>query len=247
MTKINLYPTVAFSPYAKEHLQQLKFDEAPPPANFQASFEKRDLNWFGRSVAKIDAAAVNSLPIRIVRAVAILFLCISLIGISLFVLYIREEIKQQKTKKAMEKVVNELNMKILQVNKKALLVEKLAFKDFDTIPQLDLKGRMGATGYIDFLNPEEMSGPIMKGVDKFGRPFIALKMELTEKPFIVTLFQRYVGGERGDMWTWGTNLIDKRLESLQELLGNTIYKEETFIFLRKIISGEKVADFKLAS
>lgn len=79
---------------------------------------------------------------------------------------------------------------------------------FNLIPNLDLGGRMGDTGYIDFLQPDELVHPVMKGVDKFGRPFIALKLEVLAEgnedaeeagEEVLVLFQRYTEGGK---WTF---------------------------------------------
>ena len=45
------------------------------------------------------------------------------------------------------------------------------------IPLLDLKGKWSESGFIDFIKTEEMSNPIMKGEDIFGRPFVAVKVK----------------------------------------------------------------------
>lgn len=45
---------------------------------------------------------------------------------------------------------------------------------------LDLKGRMGITHYIDFLRLEEVKKNIMKGIDKFNRKFITIKVGIMD-------------------------------------------------------------------
>lgn len=59
-------------------------------------------------------------------------------------------------------------------------------------PVLDIGERMGWTGYIDIIEPEEMSHSVMVGTDKYGRPFIALRVKINEVPTVVTVFKRYV-------------------------------------------------------
>lgn len=49
-------------------------------------------------------------------------------------------------------------------------------KDLE-VPTLDLRGRMGFTDYIDFLRPKDMEYPIMKGVDRYQRTFLALRVK----------------------------------------------------------------------
>lgn len=79
---------------------------------------------------------------------------------------------------------------------------------YDALLVLDLKDRMGSTGYIDFLKPEELKAPVMKGTDPHGRPFISFRLLITEsgKRRVETLFRRY---PEGGVWvSGGTNLIN---------------------------------------
>lgn len=50
------------------------------------------------------------------------------------------------------------------------------------LPELDLTGRMGGTGYIDFINPQDMLQPVMRFRDRHGRPGIALKIRAMHPP-----------------------------------------------------------------
>jgi len=64
-------------------------------------------------------------------------------------------------------------------------------------PTLDIGKRQGNTGYIDFIQPEELGNlSIMKGRDYFGREFIVFKSKLTTKnnnpvEYFTTFFKRY--------------------------------------------------------
>jgi len=64
------------------------------------------------------------------------------------------------------------------------------------LPKLDLQERVGHTGYIDFITPEEVTELSMSGIDYYNRPFVVVKghFELednTTKKFLQTFFQRY--------------------------------------------------------
>lgn len=72
------------------------------------------------------------------------------------------------------------------------------------IPILDIGQRVGWTGYIDFIQSADMTHPLMRGVDHYMRPFLAIKVncnypskdEEKEKKvrkcqFVYTIFQRY--------------------------------------------------------
>lgn len=80
-------------------------------------------------------------------------------------------------------------------------------------PILDIGQRQGNTYYIDFIKFEEVTSPIMKGIDKFSRPFIVIKVngKLTDGSNIQlfqTFFQRYTDE---NLWMgcghYGLNLI----------------------------------------
>ena len=101
----------------------------------------------------------------------------------------------------------------------------------DDLPVLDLGGRQGATGYIDFVRAEDMPFPVMRGVDVYGRPFVAIKAQTAgECDFIEVVgvfFQRY--SDNADAWAYGTcyplNMIfhdsrvrDKHIEGLKSRL-----------------------------
>jgi len=48
-------------------------------------------------------------------------------------------------------------------------------KGFEKLPILDIGDRVGVTGYIDFIKPEEMTTPIMRGKDVSGRNFFTFR------------------------------------------------------------------------
>jgi hypothetical protein len=63
-------------------------------------------------------------------------------------------------------------------------------------PTLDIKERKGFTGYIDFIDSDEFSGSVTRGIDCYNRPFICLKVKCTLDdgsiiPSYQTFFQRY--------------------------------------------------------
>ena len=72
-------------------------------------------------------------------------------------------------------------------------------------PVLDLKGQMGSTEYIDFLKSGDLSSSIMRGLDKFGRPFIAFRYVVRSGTScaveVETMFQRYRNDPK--IWTTG--------------------------------------------
>ena len=65
-----------------------------------------------------------------------------------------------------------------------------------SVPILHLGGRKGWTEYIDFITLEEVTSPVMKGTDCFGRHFIVIKMLVDDITILQTFFQRYSSGTR---------------------------------------------------
>ncbi len=74
---------------------------------------------------------------------------------------------------------------------------------YDSLPILDIKDRRGDTGYIDFIKPEELRAPIMKGIDKYNRLFITFKWRnlYSGEVYATTIFQRY--SDNQDAWSIG--------------------------------------------
>ena len=65
--------------------------------------------------------------------------------------------------------------------------------DFDV---LDIGNRIGMTGYIDFIDINEITVPVMKGTDTYGRPFFTVCAEIlyadgTNVFTFTTFFRRY--------------------------------------------------------
>lgn len=109
--------------------------------------------------------------------------------------------------------------------------------NLEGIPNLDIGRREGSTGYIDFLKWDEVTEPVMKGMDLYGRRFVVVKMNIENEDinFMETYFQRY-----SDLLTkWMScghatrkfiNTIGTGLDSDQiDLLKRVINKEEVII------------------
>jgi hypothetical protein len=75
-----------------------------------------------------------------------------------------------------------------------------------TLPILDIGQKMGFTDYLDFIKATDMTHPIMKGVDAYSRPFLAIKFNVKKKGIISqavgTFFQRYTDDTKN--WAYGT-------------------------------------------
>ena len=105
--------------------------------------------------------------------------------------------------------------------------------DNSKIPYLEIGNRQGHTDYIDFLKFDEVTHPIMRGLDLWGRQFYVIKFLVNnEEKLMQTFFQRY-----------------SRIDSLWQGCGHATVNlidtsggmsKEQFLFLEQIINGEKV-------
>tara|TARA_B100000123_G_C25739924_1_gene433321 strand:- start:4121 stop:4633 length:513 start_codon:yes stop_codon:yes gene_type:complete len=101
-------------------------------------------------------------------------------------------------------------------------------------PRLDIGSRVGGTQYIDFIKCEEVTGPIVKGYDCFGRKFIVIKFIVKDRKIMQTFFQRY-----SDSNGWmgcghaTVNLMEtpgyinkKQINLLQDIINNKVVEIE---------------------
>lgn len=112
---------------------------------------------------------------------------------------------------------------------------------FNRLPVLDIGTRTGDTGYLDFLRVNDLPHPVMRGMDKLGRPFIALKLRSNlpkdrGREFVVTFFQRYT--DDAGRWTWGTTHTET------DLFGNVI-RDKDRAAIRQIVVTRNNPQFTL--
>jgi hypothetical protein len=117
-------------------------------------------------------------------------------------------------------------------------------------PVLDVGDRVGDTEYIDYIKVEEMTSPVMRGVDRYNRKFVVLKLLIGDKVVLQTFFQRFtnveyflLNWEAGDarpQWrgcgNWSPNTL---LCSSHEDVG-----DPELAFLLKVMKGniERITD-----
>ena len=119
-----------------------------------------------------------------------------------------------------------------ETNEREELLNKLIKIDVETLEIGDTEGH---SGYIDFIHPNLLNNNnIMKGIDRYNRPFIVFKAEIilpnyTKIQTFTTFFQRF----NDSKFTWhacghhGLNLFDTcggannaQIKILYELLSN---------------------------
>ena len=65
------------------------------------------------------------------------------------------------------------------------------YNKYQNLPVLNIGRLNGVTDYLDFFTLKQVTHPIMKGTDVFGRKFIVIKCVINNKIFMQTFFQRY--------------------------------------------------------
>ena len=93
-------------------------------------------------------------------------------------------------------------------------MEKILGVEHSKIPTLNIGYMNGVTDYLDFIELDQMTAPVMKGYDYKNRAFVAVKMiGVTEKgnvDLFQTFFQRFQDNKT--MWMGcghgGTNLLN---------------------------------------
>lgn len=119
---------------------------------------------------------------------------------------------------------------------------------FQKLPILDIGEREGGTGYIDFIDPSEMTAPIMRGVDKYNREFFVIraKNNTTGEHSCTCYFER-AGDQPG---TWATGLKSGfKLFSFDEftldLRGQHLAGDKKFELLRSFIESKKFGEWSI--
>jgi len=103
---------------------------------------------------------------------------------------------------------------------------------------LNIEDRVGNTGYIDFITPDDMNEAFNKGVDIYRRKFINILANIeyengSVKKTLSTLFQRYSGDD--GLWMIGG---DKNIPTLMESYGGV--NIEQFNLIRRLLEEKSV-------
>jgi hypothetical protein len=171
-------------------------DEIPPCDRGETITTAKKLNWLNRTVTKINNA--ESKGAKMAKGLARICLIISLIGLPIVLLWDRHIKILKKDVKLRTTTQDAVNLPFQQWNKRAEMIQNCGIFNLETLPILDLGDRSGATDYIDFIKPENLTAPVMKGLDIHKRPFISLKIKRKDhdEVFVTTIFQRYTDHTR---------------------------------------------------
>ena len=123
------------------------------------------------------------------------------------------------------------------------------------IPTLNIDNLFGTTGYIDFINQNQLTSSVMRGIDQHNRRFIVIKMNIDNKNLFQTFFQRY--SDSDGLWMGaghhGCHLIateggmkDCQFKLIEDIISDKIVKIEeqhkpnTHSFIGKFVCNEKI-------
>jgi len=112
------------------------------------------------------------------------------------------------------------------------LIEALGGKEaFEKLPVLDLGEYTGCTGYIDFLEVEDVAAPLMRGMDSHGRPFVTFRLKIGEEVGVEVAFRRYTTGRA---WVSGDN------GDIPKTLCTSAMNAGDLDWIRRLLAGEEV-------
>lgn len=188
------------------------------------AFNPRKPTIIGKIVTRLknDKPLICKIVTYALAFFASVILATSIIGIPVVYRLVREW-HIQTYKKSFERKIQTLLPQIHQ-ERSSVIANLGGNAFFETLPNLDLQNRTGNTGLIDFLEPKDLSHPIMKGLDNLKRPFIAIKIfdPFVNRQYVVSYFQRYIDKP---FWTWAGPISPF----------NDIYALETLQVLQDII------------
>lgn len=105
-------------------------------------------------------------------------------------------------------------------------------------PKLDIGNRIGWTEYIDFIGLDEVTEPVMVGLDRWGRFFMTLQLEMDYDIYLHTIFQRRSEQDEDDL----EKLLVMSCGHATLLLFDTIggMKPAQFDMIKRLLNGEEV-------
>ena len=127
------------------------------------------------------------------------------------------------------------------------LYDLFSKEKLDALPILDMASNMGDTDYIDFLKPEDLSQPIMKGIDKYKRQFITFLFQQRNKQRVITFFQRY--SDSKNFWVYGGSpFIDldgaNGINLSKESISRSSWAPTFLSILQSAIAGDQTFTYK---
>lgn len=108
--------------------------------------------------------------------------------------------------------------------------------EFFSLPVLKIAPERDCRDYIDYIKFEEMTSPIMRGVDRARRPFISLRYKKNNDIKAITVFQRY--SDSIHPWCNGTCYWD-------DCFPARLMDSDCLITMKKMLLHEPIEDIQL--
>jgi hypothetical protein len=120
---------------------------------------------------------------------------------------------------------------------------------WENMPSLDLKGKMGITDYIDFIKVNDMKNPVMKYVDKYGRPGVAIHIVGDKEECVLCPFQRYYENENFWSYGWYSDMSSEINKSCNMKKINNLFlmNRQLDINTLKILLNGKLPGYKIGN
>lgn len=137
----------------------------------------------------------------------------------------------------LKNVDKDLNSELENLEKRPVLIMNLFGGEgaFEKLPIIDIGEREGNTGYIDFITPEDMSAPIMRGEDKHQREFFVIKVvDENGKQYCQAFFNHF----KGMHWTNGSKPLMDFMDVNGYLIDDGVIKDKNaYAQLRSLIQN----------
>jgi len=113
-------------------------------------------------------------------------------------------------------------------------------KALGSYPVHDLADNMGYTGYIDFLSPDDLNSPVVRGVDCFKRPFVSVRVRnrAEDTKYVFTIFKRYSSAD-STLWSVGMRRTLYFADDNNIWSGDTLYDSDYKVlkFIQRLLSN----------
>lgn len=129
------------------------------------------------------------------------------------------------------------------------------FKNYKDLPILHLEEPDPPHSYIDFIRPEQVTHPVMRGMDKHGRNFFVIKAMVGDELRCQVFFQRYAS--EANTWAVADVVGMPRIFSIDAyfmdkgdmgLENNAVYNQlQELLSTGKVLSDDEVPLISLAS
>ncbi len=114
-------------------------------------------------------------------------------------------------------------------------------KEYEALPVLDVGERCGSTGYIDYIRLDEMTAPMMRGTDRFGRRFFIIRYRVRNGCIdrdCQTFFERF---SNQDSWAQSSGLYPL-IEFQGYIIDEGLVNEDAFSRLKNAIKTKSSGD-----